>query len=62
MFDRLVRMQHFELPTRLLDATTNPLVALYFASAEYEENDEPQDGKVQALFLPEGTPALLRQR
>ncbi len=53
MFDRLVRMQHFELPTRLLDATTNPLVALYFASAEYRQNGEPQDGKVQALFLPE---------
>ena len=53
MFDRLVRMQHFELPTRLLDATTNPLVALYFVSAEYRQNGEPQDGKVQALFLPE---------
>jgi hypothetical protein len=53
MFDRLVRMQHFELPTRLLDVTTNPLVALYFASAEYEDDSRPQDGKVQALFLPE---------
>lgn len=53
MFDRLVRMQHFELPTRLLDVTTNPLVALYFASAEYEKDGEPQDGKVQALFLPD---------
>lgn len=30
--EMLVRMQHYSLPTRLLDATWNPLVALYFAS------------------------------
>ena len=30
-FEKLVRMQHYSLPTRLLDISTNPLIALYFS-------------------------------
>lgn len=47
-FSKLVKMQHYGLPTRLLDVTLNPLVALYFACA----NNYDADGAFYYFSMP----------
>ena len=44
----LVKMQHYSLPTRLLDLTTNPLIALYFAACEFDNDG----GEVLVFKIP----------
>lgn len=48
-FEMLVKMQHYELPTRLLDITENPLVALYFACLE--PSTKGNNGQLLIYFI-----------
>jgi len=41
--EKLILMQHYDVPTRLLDISSNPLVALFFASSS--GNDGPHGGE-----------------
>lgn len=51
MFDKLVRMQHFGLPTRLMDVSQNPLVALWFAT-DPGPDGAASDGVVTGFTIP----------
>ncbi len=40
LFDTLVKLQHYGYPTRLLDLTSNPLVAAYFTVCNFDNHGE----------------------
>ncbi|MBO3641816.1 FRG domain-containing protein [Streptococcus suis] len=45
LFQLLSELQHYEAKTRMLDITSNPLVALYFATEPRDSSDNP-DGNI----------------
>ncbi len=53
LFDKLVKIQHYDYPTRLLDISYNALVGLYFAiSNSKDELKNENDGEVIILDIP----------
>lgn len=51
MLDHLVRMQHYGLPTRLLDVTSNALMALYFACSDTNAKDSDPENPGEVIVL-----------
>ena len=48
--DRLAKLQHYELPTRMLDVTSNPLVALYMTCNTIYTGDKEREDQGEVIL------------
>lgn len=53
--EKLTKMQHYNAPTRLLDITTNPYIALYFACEQVKNCDDRLYGEIVFIESEEDT-------
>ncbi|QPB41591.1 FRG domain-containing protein [Rodentibacter haemolyticus] len=55
LFEKLTKLQHYDYKTRLLDISSNVLVALYFSIAEHKKQsvaNADKDGEIIILDIP----------
>lgn len=67
-FERMALMEHYHLPTRLLDVTTNPLIELFFAvkgglgnGEVYIYKDQPNLNKLSEMLDHRGWHNLIKE-
>lgn len=67
-FERMALMEHYHLPTRLLDVSTNPLIALFFAvkggqgnGEVYIYKDRPNRDRLAKMLDHQGWPNLIAE-
>ena len=52
--EKLTKMQHYNAPTRLLDLTKNPYIALYFACEKIKNSDKKNYGEIVFFTTQDG--------